>query len=123
MYRRTGSGAYSLLAVCFGAVTSASLISWIAPSYYELPTHHCPLCLLAPDHGYVGYPLYLLLAAGVVAGVGAGAVGAIRRFDAHRCIRPDAESRLCAASVLSFASVAALAAWPLATSPFRLGGY
>jgi hypothetical protein len=114
---------YSILAAALGLITAAAVISWIAPSYYELPTHHCPLCLLASESGYVGYPLYLLLATAVIFGVGCGLVRVLRRIDVHRCIRAGEERRLCAVSVVSFVAVAVIATWPLLTSPFRLEGY
>jgi hypothetical protein len=114
---------YSILAVILGLITVAAVITWIAPSYYELPTHHCPLCLLASDYGCVGYPLYLFLATAVIAGAGSGLVHGLRSIDFRRCIRVDEELRLCAVSVASFALLAVIALWPLVTSPFRLEGY
>lgn len=114
---------YSILAAALGLITAAAVISWIAPSYYELPTHHCPLCLLASENGYVGYPLYLLLATAVISGIGSGLVRVLRGIDVHRCIRPNEERRLCTVSVMSFVAVAAIATWPLLASPFRLEGY
>jgi len=114
---------YSILAAALGLVTVAAVITWIAPSYYELPSHHCPLCLLAADHGYVGYPLYLFLAAAVIAGAGSGLVRALRSIDLQHCIRINEERRLCVVSLVSFAAIAVIAVWPLVTSPFRLEGY
>jgi hypothetical protein len=114
---------YSILAVILGLITTAAVITWIAPAYYELPTHHCPLCLLAPEHGFVGYPLYLFLAIAVIAGAGSGLVHALRSIDIHRCIRVNEERRLCAVSVASFVALAVIALWPLVASPFRLEGY
>lgn len=114
---------YSILAVAFSLVTAAAVITWIAPSFYELPTHHCPLCLLAADYGYVGYPLYLLLATAVIAGAGSGLVHVLRSIDLSRCILIGEERRLCAISAASFVAIAAIAVWPLVTSPFRLEGY
>ena len=121
--RRRSTLPYSILAVILGLITCAAVVTWIAPAYYELPTHHCPLCLLAADQGYVGYPLYLLLATAVIAGAGSGLVQALRSIDIHRCIRINEERRLCAVSITSFAVLAVIAVWPIVTSPFRLEGY
>ena len=121
--RRRSTVVYSILAVMLGVITTAAVITWIAPAYYELPTHHCPLCLLAAENGYVGYPLYLFLATAIIAGAGSGLVRALRRLDVHGCIRLNEECRLCALSMASFAAVAAIALWPIATSGFRLEGY
>lgn len=121
--RRSSTVAYSFLAVILGLVTCTAVVTWIAPAYYELPTHHCPLCLLAADQGYVGYPLYLLLATAVIAGAGSGLVHVLRSIDIQRSIRPNEERRLCALSLTSFGALAIIAVWPMVTSDFRLGGY
>jgi len=121
--RRRSTVVYSILAVVLGLVTTAAVITWIAPAYYELPTHHCPLCLLASESAYVGYPLYLFLGTAVIAGAGSGLVRALRRLDVHCCIRANEECRLCAVSMASFAVVAAIALWPILTSDFRLEVY
>ena len=117
---RQSALAYSLLAAILGAISTIAVVTWIAPAYYELPTHHCPLCLLAADHGFIGYPLYLSLATAVIAGVGCGLVSVLRAIDPLRCIRPHEEGRLRTVSLACFALVAGIALWPMVTSPFRL---
>lgn len=113
---------YSVLAAILGLITTSSVIIWIAPAYYQLPTHHCPLCLLAPDHGFIGYPLYLFLATAVITGVGSGLVTVLRAIDPLHAIGPNEERRLCIVSVTSFGFVAAIALWPSLMSPIRLEG-
>ena len=120
---RRSTVVYAVLAAALGLLTTSAVVTWIAPMYYELPTHHCPLCLMAAENGYVGYPLYLFLAMGVVFGVGSGLIRALRPIDVHHCIRNNQELGLCAVSLSSFVAIAVLAAWPVATSPFRMGGY
>ncbi|MHC4384488.1 MAG: hypothetical protein ACYTGF_02860 [Planctomycetota bacterium] len=117
---RRSALAYSVLAMALGAISTVAIVTWIAPAYYELPTHHCPLCLLAADHGFIGYPLYLSLAAAVITGVGSGLVSALRAIDPLRCIRPHEERRLNTVSLACFALVTGIALWPVVTSPFRL---
>ncbi len=121
--RRRSTLVYSVLAVTLGLTTTTAVVTWIAPAYYELPTHHCPLCLLAADHGFAGYALYLFLAIAVIAGAGSGLVHVLRSIDDCRCIRVNEERRLCAVSMASFATLAVIASWPLVSSPFRLEGY
>ena len=104
---------FALLAVVLGAVSLAAVLSWVAPAYYELPTHHCPFCLLSPEVGYVGYPLYLLLAVAVVSGVGTGLVRGLRRLDPSGSVPPAAERRLCLTSMASFVLIGLIAVWPL----------
>jgi len=120
--RRRSTVVYSVFAIMLGLITTASVVTWIAPAYYELPTHHCPLCLLASESGYVGYPLYIFLATAIIAGAGSGLVRALRRLDVYGCIRAEEECRLCAVSMVSFSALAVISVWPLVTSPFRLEG-
>lgn len=68
--RGTGRGAYAFSAAALGAffAGAASLTVFVAPHVYEV-IHFCPFDLLLPEHGYVGYPMYLALFAGGVYGV------------------------------------------------------
>ena len=112
--------AYAVLAAVLGAISIVAIVTWIAPAYYELPTHHCPLCLLDADHGFIGYPLYLFLATAVITGIGCGLVASLRSIDPFRCIAPQEERRLCTASLAAFALVTCISVWPMVASPFRL---
>jgi len=114
---------YSTLAVLLGVVSVVAVISWIAPCYYEMPAHHCPFCLLAAQHHWVGYPLYAALGFAVVCGAGAGVVHRLRPLDSLYSIRPAEERFLCRASMVAFALFALVAVWPLLGSSFRLEGY
>ena len=114
---------YATLAILLGAASLAAVVTWIAPGYYELPTHHCPFCLLAGEHHWVGYPLYATLGLAVVCGAGAGLVHRLRSMDSMYSIRPAEEGRLCRVSMINFALFALIAVWPLLASNFRLEGY
>ena len=52
---------YALGSVLFLPVALISLIGYFGTYIYELPTHHCPFCLLQSDYNYIGYLLYILL--------------------------------------------------------------
>ena len=56
-------------AVLFVAAVMA-LMGFASLYFYELPTHHCPFCLLQKHVHFVGYPLYLCFLVGVVCGLG-----------------------------------------------------
>lgn len=113
LLRQSGAWLFALLTVILGAVSLEAVLSWVAPAYYELPTHHCPFCLLSPEAGYVGYPLYLFLAVAVISGMGSGLVRGLRRLDPSAPVEPGAERRLCRTSMASFAVVVLMAVWPL----------
>ena len=60
---------FALLSLLFIAVALLTLIAFFGTYIYELPTHHCPFCLLQSDYHYVGYLLYSLLFLGTFHGV------------------------------------------------------
>lgn len=117
--RRRSPALFSILALLLGGLGLAFLVAWLAPAIYELPTHHCPFCLLSADHGHVGYALYLLLATGVLAGGGSGLVHALRRLDPLGSIRPGVERRLCLASMAGFGLFTLISLWPSAAAGLR----
>ena len=114
---------FSAVTLLLGGISLAAVITWIAPGYYELPTHHCPFCLLSSEYGYVGYPLYGLLSLGVVAGGGSGLLHNLRAIDPWDAIEPGREGRLCITSMVAFALFVAVAIWPMVASDFRMEGY
>jgi len=86
----------SLLAFLSGI---ASLISFIGPYAYELPTHHCPFCVLQRDYHYIGYLLYVGLLGGAVSGMGVGTLMPFRAIPSLRGIIPSFQKRLSIAMV------------------------
>jgi hypothetical protein len=65
---------FSFSSTLLFVVGSIALISYISPYFYELPTHHCPFCILHQDYNFVGYPLYLSFLCAGVTGLGAGVI-------------------------------------------------
>jgi len=115
--------AFALLAVLLAGAAVVAVVSWVAPGYYRLPTHHCPFCLLSSRTGFIGYPLYALLGLGVVSGMGSGVVRGLRALDRRGSIRAGAELRLCSVSMTSFVLFAALAVWPMVAGNLRMEGF
>ena len=73
-FYKTGKGGYALAGMSLLAFLASvlSVISFISLYIYELPTHHCPFCLLQREYHYLGYPLYLALLLGAISGAGVG---------------------------------------------------
>jgi hypothetical protein len=113
---------FAASSLLLSAVALVALVSWIAPAVYELPTHHCPLCLLAQPHALTGALLYSSLGLGLVSGAGAGIVGLARRLDSAKAIRPGTEARLCAGSLVGFGFFTVLAVIPHARLILHQGG-
>lgn len=116
-------------AVIFGILTAAalpvgiiSLVSFISPYYYELPTHHCPFCILQGEYHYIGYPLYLTLFGGSVAGISCGALALFRGAESLRTIVPSVQKRLAAVSVVLYVVFILLVSWQLVFSSLKMTG-
>ena len=101
----------------------AAVIAVISVYYYELPTHHCPFCLLQAEYYYIGYPLYLALFAGGIMGSGVGMVDRYRCTPSLKSAIPRLQKRLCLWSMAGYIVFAAIAAYPMVFSDFKLSGY
>ena len=60
---------FAILNLTFVFIALISLVSFFGTYIYELPTHHCPFCLLQQDYSYIGYLLYALLFVGTFRGL------------------------------------------------------
>jgi hypothetical protein len=75
--KNRGGYIFSLASFITFIISVLSLISFISLYFYELPTHHCPFCILQREYGYIGYLLYITLLGGSVLGMGGRFVDAI----------------------------------------------
>lgn len=100
-------------------VGAASIVAFISIYVYELPSHHCPFCILHGEYGYIGYPLYGMLLA---AGIGSIAVGAImpgRKKQSLEMIVPAIQRKLAVSAVLLYLLSGLAAAYIVAVSALR----
>ena len=120
-----GRGGYLFAGVCglTFVVSIVSIISFISLYFYEMPSHHCPFCILQKEYGYVGYPLYVLLFSGVVSGLGVGILQPFRRKESLMDVLPAIQRKLAALSVASFFIFSLIVTWRIAFSSFKLEGY
>ncbi len=100
-------GALSAVAFLVGVVALVSLVSIY---FYELPTHHCPFCVLQSGYGRIGYLLYVTLLGGAVTGMGAGILAPARRKASLAVVVPRIQRRLALAACVFFALYALIAA-------------
>ena len=70
--RRRGGYLFALMSAGTFVISLLSIISFISLYFYELPTHHCPFCILQKEYGYIGYPLYVALLGSGITGMGTG---------------------------------------------------
>ncbi len=95
-FYKTRHGAYLLAAMSFIAliVSIAALISFISLYFYELPTHHCPFCILQREYLYMGYPLYICILGGAVFGMGIGVIAPFSHIESLKEVVPAVQSKL-----------------------------
>jgi len=123
VFRFTGRGglAFAVLSGLAFLVSCVSLVSFISVYFYELPTHHCPFCVLQAEYGHVGYALYAALLAGVTGGLGVGLLMPFRRIASLARAVPAIQARLAVVSLVSYALYAGLALYGILRTDFTLG--
>ncbi len=120
-FHRTGRGGYlfSVASSVTFVVAVASMISFICLYIYELPTHHCPFCILQKEYGYVGYVLYIALFGGGVAGMGVGVLMPFRRRGSMARVIPSLQRRLTAVTLVLYLLFTLVVSYRILFSPLR----
>ena len=114
---------FALLSGSTFIVSLVALISFISLYIYEMPSHHCPFCILQKEYHYIGYPLYASLLLGAVTGMGVGVLMPFRNRPSLAATLPDFQRRLALTSIISWLLFTLIATWPIIFSSFRLEGY
>ncbi len=115
-------GLFSFASGLFFLAACVSFISFISLYFYELPTHHCPFCVLQKEYGYIGYLLYASLLIGVVSGLGVGVVMPFRGIPSLSGILPRIRKRLTVLCLLAYLLFAGLAILQMVRTDFTLLG-
>jgi uncharacterized membrane-anchored protein YitT (DUF2179 family) len=118
----TGRGGwlFSLASSLFMVSALAAIISFISLYYYELPTHHCPFCILQREYQAVGYPLYAALLGGGISGIGVGLVMPARRIVSLASAVPVLQRRLAQVSLACMLLFLVMVAVQMLSTDFRL---
>jgi hypothetical protein len=112
---------FSLASGVFFLMACVALISFISLYFYELPTHHCPFCILQREYGYIGYLLYAALLTEVVSGLGVGVLIPFKKIESLSTSLPRIQKRLtliCLAAILLFAGISI---YRMISTDFTLG--
>jgi hypothetical protein len=104
-------------------IALVATISVLSVYFYELPTHHCPFCLLQKEYFFVGYFLYLALALGSVPGMSIAALERFKEIASLTSIIPSIQRRLTLISMAGFTLFTLIVLYPMVFSDFRLFGY
>jgi len=123
-FYRKNKGAYllSLSSAVALLVSLASILSFISVYFYELPTHHCPFCILQKEYGYIGYPLYMALLGGTISGMGVGVLMPFRNRKSLSEVLPSIQRRLAIASLVLFILFTAIVTYGIVFSGLILEG-
>jgi len=111
--------ALAALAAAALPVALAAVVSWVSPHVYELPTHHCPFCLLQREYHWIGYPLYAALLGGAVAGMGVGILAPFRKVRSLSAAVPALQRRLAGVAAALLGALLLLVAWLVLSSGLR----
>jgi hypothetical protein len=117
-----GKGGYLFAASSFLSflLSITALISFISLYFYELPTHHCPFCILHEEYYHVGYGIYTAFLGGAVSGLGVGALMPFRSIESLRSTLPGIQRRLALVSILCYAAFMLIAGLGMFTSNLRM---
>ena len=59
----------ALLNISFLYISYYAILYFFGTYIYELPTHHCPFCMLQKDYNYIGYMIFITLFLGTFFGI------------------------------------------------------
>jgi len=90
---------------------------------YELPTHHCPFCILQKEYGYIGYLIYVTLLGGAIAGLSVGVLMPFRKTKSLTEILPSFQRRLAITSSTFFLVFTAIVTIQILLSGLVLDAY
>lgn len=118
--KERGGYLFSAASVLTLVIAAAALVSFICLYIYELPTHHCPFCILQKEYGHIGYALYATLLGGGVTGMGVGALMPFRtRASLVRAI-PPIQRRLTAVTMVFYLLFTLIVSYRMYATSFRL---
>jgi hypothetical protein len=120
LLKNRGAYLFAILSMATFLISIVSILSFISLYFYELPTHHCPFCILQQEYGYVGYPLYAALFGSGITGIGVGILAPFRNTQSLARTLPALQRKLTFFSLVSSLIFAALVTWRILFSDFIL---
>ena len=121
--KKKGAVLFSIVALINFVFAIGALISFISIYFYELPTHHCPFCILHQEYGYIGYVLYLTLLVGAISGMGTGIIHPFCRIASLRQIIPSIQQQLALISIIATGAFFLIAVYGMLSSNLSMKAY
>lgn len=121
-FLRSGKGGYlfSLTGSLFFLTAVTGLVSFISLYFYELPSHHCPFCILQKEYGHIGYALYATLLGGEICSLGVGLLVPFKDRPSMVGIIPRVQRKLAVAAITFFVLFTGIAVIRACTTSFTL---
>jgi hypothetical protein len=104
-------------------VAIASIITFISLYFYEIPTHHCPFCILQGGYHFIGYPLYICLFGGVLLGLLVGIFEPLKKIGSLTDIIAKTQQKWAIMSMVLIAIFTLICSWPIVFSSFTMADY
>jgi hypothetical protein len=118
---RARAGAlFAALSGLTGAFSFVAIISALSVYIYELPSHHCPFCILQAEYHYIGYLLYGTILIGLICGVGVGILAPFRKIPSLTISLPIFRKHLAEVAVAAFIVLAITGIVVIAGSHYHL---
>jgi len=118
---RTWGYLFSIISGMFFLIACIALISFISLYFYELPTHHCPFCILQKEYSYIGYVLYAALMIGVVSGLGTGILTPAQRNKSLSDELPRFQRKLVLISLIAYLVFVGISIYRMISTDFTMG--
>ncbi len=123
LYAHKGGSLFAGINLWFFVFSIIAVMSFISVHYYELPTHHCPFCILQRDYLFVGYPLYISLIFAGIMGISVGILNLFKNKPTIAGLIFKTQRKLCVGSMISSTIFISIAVYPILFSEFKLEGY
>lgn len=116
-----GRGGYifSAASLITFVIAATSMVAFICLYIYELPTHHCPFCILQSEYGYIGYAMYAALLGGGTSGLGVGVLMPFRSNSSLSETIPRIQLRLAQVTISLYLLFALFVLYYMLSTPFR----
>ena len=111
-----GGYLYAALSLLMFFISLVSIVSFISLYIYELPTHHCPFCIIMEEYNYIGYLLYMLLFGATVSGLGVGALIPFHQVESLQSMLSGFIRKLALTSIILYAAFTALITYEIVSS-------